>query len=262
MEQQIANRDQQLGCVRGGVRTSLSVIIPALNEERFIGATLRRLTEAIAYSQSSKESVPVQVIVVDNDSQDRTAEIARSFGATVVQEPVRNIARARNSGARVANGDVLFFLDADTLVPPCLLARIAAAMSDPRCAGGALDLDHRPSRLVIRVYLWFWYLLGRVTGMAGGAAQFCRRDAFLALGGYDESIYMGEDVDFYWRLKRTARRGDRNVRYIKDVPVIPSSRRWDRWPVWRTLLWTNPALIALLRRRKGAWRGWYEDVPR
>jgi hypothetical protein len=157
---------------------------------------------------------------------------------------------------------VLFFLDADTLVPPCLLARIAEVMSDPLCEGGAVDIDDRPSRTVIRLYLRAWYLLGRLTGMAGGAAQFCRREAFLALGGYDESIYMGEDVDFYWRLSRTARRGQRKVYHIRDVRVVTSPRRWERWPAWRTLLWTNPALIALLRRRKGAWRGWYEDIPR
>ncbi len=115
---------------------------------------------------------------------------------------------------------------------------------------------------MIRLYLQVWYLLGRLTGMAGGAAQFCRREAFLALGGYDESIYMGEDVDFYWRLSRTARRAHRKVCYITDVRVVPSSRRrWDRWSVWRTLLWTNPALIALFRRRRGAWRGWYGDEP-
>ncbi len=83
---------------------------------------------------------------MDNDSQDRTAEVARGFGATVVQEPIPNIARARNAGARVAEGDVLFFLDADTLVPPCLFSRISAVMSDPLCDGGAVDVDDRPSR--------------------------------------------------------------------------------------------------------------------
>jgi hypothetical protein len=98
--------------------------------------------------------------------------------------------------------------------------------------------------------------------MAQGAAQFCRRESFLALGGYDETIYMGEDVDFYWRMRRAARRGGRRVCYITDMRVIPSPRRFDRWSIWKTLLWTNPLLIALLRRRKGAWRGWYEDVPR
>jgi hypothetical protein len=128
--------------------------------------------------------------------------------------------------------------------------------------GGALDIDHCPASAVIRLYLRVWRLLGWLTGMAQGAAQFCRREAFLALGGYDETIYMGEDVDFYWRMSGAARRGGRRVCYITDVRVTPSPRRFDRWSIWKTLIWTNPVLIALLRRRKSAWRGWYEDVPR
>ncbi len=237
------------------------MIIPALNEERFIGETLRRLHQAVQLLHAGHRC-PVQVIVVDNDSDDRTAEVARGFGATVVPEPIRNIARARNAGARTAEGEMLLFLDADTLVPPCVLSTIGAVTDDPLCIGGAVDIDHCPSSALIRLYLRVWRLLGRLTGMAQGAAQFCRREAFLALGGYDETIYMGEDVDFYWRMSRAARRGGRRVCYITDVRVTPSARRFDRWPIWKTLLWTNPVLIALLRRRKGAWRGWYEDVPR
>jgi len=78
----------------------------------------------------------------------------------------------------------------------------------------------------------------------------------------DESIYMGEDVEFYWRLGRTTRRTGRRVCYVADLQVVPSPRRFDRWPLWKILLWTNPVLVTLLRRRKGAWRGWYENVPR
>jgi glycosyltransferase involved in cell wall biosynthesis len=162
---------------------SLSVIIPALNEEGFLGETLTKLSQAILWHQAGQNQ-PVQVILVDNDSRDQAGEIARGLGATVVQEPIRNIARARNAGARAAEGDVLFFLDADTLVPPCLLSRIAAVMSDSLCDGGAVDIELRPSRAVLWLYLHVcWGMLGRLTGMAGGAAQFCRREAFLALGG-------------------------------------------------------------------------------
>jgi glycosyltransferase involved in cell wall biosynthesis len=234
-----------------------------LNEELYITATLKSLNDAIRGQQAGQSGF-VQVIVVDNNSHDQTADTARRFGAIVVGEPIRNIARARNAGARIAAGDVLFFVDADTLVPPGLLARIATVMSDPLCDGGAVAVDDRPSRTLIRLYLRVFSLLGRVTGMAQGAAQFCRRDAFLALGGYDESIYMGEDVDFYWRLSRAARRADRKVCYLTDVRVVTSPRRWERWPLWKTLLWTNPLLIGFLWRRKEAWRGWYEDedIPR
>jgi hypothetical protein len=98
--------------------------------------------------------------------------------------------------------------------------------------------------------------------MAQGAAQFWRREEFFQQGGYDETIYMGEDVDFYWRMKRAARRQDRTISYISDVQVVPSPRRFDRWPLCKTLLWTNPVLVILLRHHKRPWRGWYEDIPR
>ena len=188
--------------------------------------------------------------------------MARDLGALVITEPVRNIARARNTGARIADGEVLFFLDADTLVPPSVLSRVAAVMSDPVCLGGAVDVQHLPSRASVRLYLRFWRVVGRLCGMAQGAAQFWEREEFFLQGGYDETIYMGEDVDFYWCMKRAARKQGRKVCYISDVQVVPSARRYDRWPLWKTLLWTNPMVIALLRHHKRAWRGWYEDLPR
>jgi glycosyltransferase involved in cell wall biosynthesis len=240
---------------------SISVIIPALNEERFLGETLQRLHEAVRTLQSSHDC-PAQVIVVDNASEDQTAGVARRLGAIVVPEPIRNIARARNTGARMAEGKVLFFLDADTLVPPSVLARVVTGMGDPMSVGGAVDVQHCPSRAFVRLYLRFWRVLGRLGGMAQGAAQFWDREQFFIQGGYDETIYMGEDVEFYWRMKRVARKQGRKLCYISDLQVIPSPRRFDRWPLWKTLVWTNPVLVVLLRHRKGPWRGWYEDVPR
>jgi GT2 family glycosyltransferase len=98
--------------------------------------------------------------------------------------------------------------------------------------------------------------------MAQGACQFCRRNVFLELGGFDETQYMGEDVDFYWRLKRLARQRGLRTSFIRELQVIPSPRRFDRWPVWRCLVWTNPFLTLALRHRKAAWRGWYGEAPR
>jgi hypothetical protein len=101
-----------------------------------------------------------------------------------------------------------------------------------------------------------------LTGTAQGATQFCRRDGFFALKGYDETLFMGEDVDFYWRLKRFAGRRNGGVSFIEDVRVVPSARRFDRWALWRTLIWTNPLFILMFRRRKKAWHGWYKAAPR
>ena len=199
----------------------------------------------------------VDIIVVDNNSDDGTAAVASGMGVTVVLEGEQGIARARNTGARVADGDVLVFVDADVIVPPELLHEIHAAMSDPACVGGAVDAVYRPKRLSMRIYLRAWRLLARLTGMAQGATQFCRRDVFEEVGGYDEGAWIGEDVDFYWSLRKFARARNGTVRFLRHTRVRPSSRRFDKWPVWKTLVWTNPLFIALFRRRKGVWGSWY-----
>jgi len=228
----------------------LSVVVPAFNEERALPATLRAIDAA-------RERMDAELVVVDNASTDATAQIAARHGALVVQESRHNVARVRNAGARAASGDVLVWIDADTLVPPEALERIAAAMADPACVGGALDVVHRPARRVLQVYLHAWRVLGLALRMSQGAAQFARRSAFEAAGGYDERRFMGEDVDFQWRLRRHGR-----TVVLRDCRAVPSPRRFDQWPVWRTFVWTNPLVIALLARRRTSWRGWYDDPPR
>jgi glycosyltransferase involved in cell wall biosynthesis len=239
----------------------ISVVIPAFDEEGYLGRTLDSLRGAAALLRE-REGVPVEIIVVDNDSADATAEVARGRGAKVVRETVRNISKVRNTGAAAAGGDVLVFVDADTTVPAETLSRVHRAMSEPGCFGGALDTDYRPSKLASKIYLRAWRVVGRLAGLAQGATQFCRRDAFEALGGYDEALYMGEDVDFYQRLKRLARVRGGSVRFIDDVRVTPSTRRFNQWGFGRTLVWTNPLFILLFRRKASAWRGWYKEVPR
>jgi glycosyltransferase involved in cell wall biosynthesis len=240
---------------------SISVVIPAFNEEAYLGPTLASLNRAKA-SLEIQAGLTAKIIVVDNDSDDSTADVARAWGAAVATEKQHNVAKVRNCGARLSSGDVLIFLDADTVVPDELLSRIVAAMSDPSCYGGAVDPDYQPKKVTVKVYLQFWGILGRLMGMAQGSTQFCRRDVFFALNGYDENLFMGEDVDFYWRLKRLAKRQNGRVVLIEDLRVIPSTRRFDQWRLWRTLVWTNPMFILLFRRRKRCWHGWYKAAPR
>ena len=239
----------------------LTIIVPAFNEEAYLPSTLDSIHAAAAQLRS-RSSVDIDTIVVDNNSRDQTAAVARGRGARVVREPVQGIARARNAGAHHAEGDVLVFIDADVTVPHNLLQEVHAAMSDPDCVGGGVDVDYRPKRLPVRLYLRAWRVLGRLTGMVQGATQFCRRSVFEQVGGYDEKVWIGEDVDFYWGLKRFARRTGRTVRFMRSPRVRPSCRRFDKWPLWRTLVWTNPLFIWLFRRWKTVWKGWYSRAVR
>ena len=238
----------------------ISVIIPAFNEEAYLGETLMSLNRAKALLEDEM-NVAAEIIVVDNDSTDSTSKVARDLGANVVSETHHNVAKVRNSGAKVSKGEVLVFVDADTLVPDKLLSRIASVMADASCVGGAVDTDHRPQKLTVRLYLQLWRAFGKFMGMAQGASQFYRRDVFFALNGYDESLFMGEDVDLYLRLKRIANQQQR-VAFIDDPKVLPSTRRFDQWRLWRTVLWTNPLVVLMFRRRKACWRGWYSAMPR
>ncbi|MXZ61564.1 MAG: glycosyltransferase [Acidobacteria bacterium] len=240
---------------------TLSIVIPAFNEEAYLGPTLDSLRVAAAVLEA-RAGAAVETIVVDNNSRDRTASVARRRGATVVHEPVQLIARARNAGARRASGNVLVFLDADVIVPPEFLIRIHEAMSDPACVGGGVETAWRAERFSVRLHLWAWWLLVRLTGMVTGAAQFARREAFDQVGGYDERAWIGEDVDLVWRLGKLGRRTGRRIRRIREPPVRPSTRRFDKWPLWKILIWTNPLFLAVFRRWKTPWSGWYSRAVR
>ncbi len=240
---------------------SISVIVPAYNEERYLGETLKSIQRAKEFLLK-KDAVLAEIIVVENGSTDSTSHIALSSGARVVKETKHNVARVRNAGASFAKGKVLVFIDADTIVPDQLLWRINEVMANPSCFGGAVDTDYRAAKTLVKIYLQLWRILGKLAGMAQGATQFCRREVYASLLGYEESLYMGEDVDFYWRMKRFAKRQNAHVCFIKDIRVVPSTRRFDQWSFWRTLISTNPFYVLAFRRKERAWRDWYRVIPR
>ena len=239
----------------------LTIVVPAFNEESYLGETLASLDRAKAFLQRER-GIQTEIIVVDNDSDDATADIALALGTTVAREAAHNVAKVRNTGARLSSGETIVFVDADTVVPENLLSRVVDAMSDDTSVGGAVDTDYRPKKLMVQAYLEFWRLVGKSTGMAQGATQFYRKDVFFTLKGYDETLFMGEDVDLYWRLKKFAKRQNGRVVFIEDIRVVPSTRRFDQWRLWRMLLWTNPLFILMFRRSERWWRGWYKSAPR
>ena len=114
----------------------ISIVVPAFNEERLLGQSLTQIkASARAFEPLGWET---ELIVCDNNSTDQTAQIAREAGATVVFEPVNQIARARNCGAAAATGNWLIFVDADSHPSAELFADVAAQITSGKClAGGA-----------------------------------------------------------------------------------------------------------------------------
>ena len=221
-------------------------------------ATLEKI--ATARRAVSCES---ELVVVDNESTDITRQIAESFGAKVFIETEHNIATVRNTGAKVSVGDVLIFIDADTLVPETLFQKIADAMKDKKCFGGAVAVDYeRFERKWMKYYLLGWQFWGTLFNMKQGAAQFCRKAIFDEISGYDETVFMGEDVLFYWKLAKFARRNNGFLHFVESPKVITSARRFDRMSLWKTFLLTHPAFIVLTSRRKKFWKDWYENPIR
>ena len=178
-------------------RCMLSFIVPAHDEAALIGATLETL-------QASARALALdhEIIVVDDASTDTTAAIAAAAGARVVRVAHRQIAATRNDGAAAASGGRLLFVDADTRVDARVLAAAIAAM-DRGAVGGGSAL--RLLGDVRRAERWFAALLMHVfrwNRIAPGCFVFCTRDAFDAVGGFDEGWYAGEDVAMSRALAR------------------------------------------------------------
>ena len=236
----------------------VSAIIPAYNEELALPKTLERIGKALSVA-----ACPSEIIVVDNDSQDRTKQVAESFGANVFPEKEHNIAKVRNTGAKNSTGDVLIFIDADTLVPDTLFQKITAVMEDEKCFGGAAAVEYEEfQRKWMRFYLAGWKFWGKFFNMAQGAAQFCRKSVFEELKGYDQTIFMGEDIEFYWRLAKYAKRKEGYLHFVEHPKVKTSPRRFDKMSLWKTLLLTHPIFIWLTWRKKSYWKDWYEKAVR
>jgi glycosyltransferase involved in cell wall biosynthesis len=199
-----------------------SVIIPAYNEAVCLPVTLAVLEKAMATL-----SLPGEVIVVDNNSTDATPEIAREFGARVVFEPYNQISRARNTGGRVATGDYLIFLDADTFLSGRLLKTAFSNLSAGSCGGGAVVDFYRPVQPAIRKAVDLWNLCSLRFKVAAGCFIYCHRQGFEATGGFSEKVYAGEDLWFSRSLRSWGKRKGLTFQVIKYPPIITSSRKLE-----------------------------------
>ena len=195
----------------------ISVIIPAFNEERLLDGTLARVKSAMeTFTQRRWES---ELIVCDNNSTDRTAEIARAAGATVVFEPINQIARARNSGAAAATGDWLIFVDADSQPSAELFADVAEQIQSGRClAGGSTVRMDEEKHLLAEFFTWVWNCSSRMGRWLAGSFIFVEGAAFRKLGGFNNELFAAEELDLSKRLKHSRGNGQGN----RDIASAPA----------------------------------------
>ena len=201
----------------------LSVVIPAFNEAHLIEQTLQSVTTSIAANQQA--GFTSEVIVVDNNSTDNTAELARQAGARVVFEPINQIGRARNAGAAQATGDWLLFLDADSLLSPDLLADILQLIASGKFmgCGSTLRMDGLP--WWAHLTLQFWTTVSVLCRWAAGALVVCRRDAFQEVGGFDQTLYALDEVRLSKHLKQWGHRHGLQFTILTRHPLETSSRK-------------------------------------
>ncbi len=240
---------QKIVCCRNGINisamsstqddqsTALSIIIPAFNESISIGQTLATV---------AKISEPVEVIVVDGGSSDDTARIVHQRKVKlIVAERGRGV--QMHAGACATQGEVLWFLHADTIPPPDAFEVITDSLSDPHVIGGSFNVDFDSRRLSARFLAWFYRQLRRFGLCYGDSAIFVRRETYERVGGF-KPFPIFEDLDLVRRLRRHGR-----LAHLR-ASVVTSSRRFEhrnflltfaRWMLLQVLYWVgvNPQAL-------------------
>lgn len=231
-----------------------SIIIPAFNEEGYIGATLSRVKTAMASTGLQGE-----IVVVDNNSTDRTASIVREHDARLVFEPINQISRARNSGARASNGRYLIFLDADTQLSTELLQAALGNLQAGYCCGGGVIVESDIELYwLARKFLNLWNTLSQRFFLAAGCFVYCLRDAFEDCGGFSEEVYASEEIWLSRRLRHWGKSRGLKFTIIQDTPIVTSMRKLAWYSQLQLIFFTLPILLfPLVVRSRFFCRIWY-----
>jgi len=192
----------------------ISFIVPAYNEELELPRSLAAIRAA---AEDAKEKY--EIIVVDDGSTDATADIARQSGVRLVQIQRRQIAAARNAGAQIARGQILFFVDADTRISSSHVVDAIAALNAGYSGGSARVITDGViplwARLCVRVFCTVYF----ANNLGAGAFLFATRKNFDAIGGFDEKLFIGEEIYFSLALRKLGRFK------ILRAPILTSGRK-------------------------------------
>lgn len=224
----------------------ISVVIAAYNEEKNLPKCLAALV-----SQNFPKS-GYEIIVVDNNSKDKTAEIARSFGATVVEEEKQGNTFAVKKGMDSATGEIIAMVDADTIVEKNWLLDISKTFEDENVVGltgmGYVKTGNKLlDKLEQKFYKYFLvthFLIGKPHFMGFNLAV--RKSAYEKIGGIDERFTMSPDIDLGLRVSKVGK-----VVFDKNLKVLTSFRRWQETPI-----------DAFITYAKGyLWTVWFRKPP-
>jgi len=151
------------------------------------------------------------------------------FGARIVNDGNRNLAKIRNAGARQATGDILVTIDADSRMAPNMLEQIEKALSSGKYIGGGVPI--RPERLSMGIFMTGLIALSFMPGLSAGLF-WCYRKDFQAIGGFNESLLVGEDVDFAKRLRAYGKQKHKRFGTLLRTHIVTSCRKFDKFGDW------------------------------
>lgn len=188
-----------------------------------MGESLGRVkSAAVAFARRGWE---IELIVCDNNSTDRTAEIAGNAGVRVVFEGVNQIARARNRGAAAATGDWLVFVDADSRPSMELFDEVAREISSGTCLAGGVTVRLDDCYWLAKAVNGVWNLISRSFHLLAGSFIFCERTAFQKLGGFSKELFAGEELELSQRLKKMAAEDGKRIVILHRHPLTTSARK-------------------------------------
>lgn len=202
----------------------ISIIIPTLNEEKY----LPLLLESIKEQDFRAHFESYEIIIADAGSKDRTIEIAKKYGCRIISGGLPS--KGRNEGAKMAEGDTLFFIDADSILPPDFFIKALKEFKEKNldfASFGLIPIEGaRIHKFAFNMfYNWYIYATEKILPHAA-MGILAKRELFLKLNGYDETITLAEDHDLGRRAKKVASYG-----IIKSVKINVSDRRFrkDGW---------------------------------
>ncbi len=238
------------------MNSKVSFIIPALNEEKQIGFLIDNI-------KMLDKKFNYEIIVSDGHSTDKTADIAKKYGAIVVKDNTDSpatIANGRNSGANIATGDIYIFCDADTVMkdPNDFLSDIFSVFENPNIIGGAPSLSIFPNETILKdkIFHFFFNNIVRLSfrtrvPICGGQCQVVRRDSFREVDGYNVNIVHGEDSDFFKKLRRIGK-----LHFFTSQIVYESPRRYRYYGYILLLIQGAYSLVYQQVFKKNVFKEW------
>jgi glycosyltransferase involved in cell wall biosynthesis len=236
----------------------ISIVVPAFNEEKLLAATLQSIQAAAkAFHARGWET---ELIVCDNNSTDRTAEVARASGAQVVFEPVNQISRARNAGAAAATGDWLVFVDADSQPSRELFSDAAEAMMTGRFIGGGVTVKLDEFFPGLAFFTGLWNATSRIRKWCAGSFIFCETRAFREIGGFSAELFASEELDLSKRLKAFGKNHGKRLIILHRHPLLTSARKMHLYKHrdYLRLLWRMFRTQGHAVKQREACHIWYD----